>query len=467
MRLRYSVRRDLRYAAQDRHRPACTTKSSRRLVYVFSPNVVSTRLRPTFTFSYAPKVREALPLASHDPRFKIHDLRFTVPFEYSASSYHVILHWSPDLETAPVTSHEKRSFTKHDFTRPTSYAMAHTNPITAPVLDDTNTNTNVNDTLPVNVPTSPMLPTFAPETMTLHGERNVTNDSESTAVHDAGELRSVILNGPGTTGILLRAYDDLRGRIWTSREAIMNELSERIVNDLTKRLATINTRNNDELATLHTRRIQLETRLRFTTRSASTPPHRPVVVESMHTNTVHDHGRCPLPAAPFKERVTTPSVTSNPFYYDAIPHLQMQTNREPQYVLTTFPHDFPLNDPTNVPGLEAKRTLLSTFKEVVSYETYRLRDKRSVLYASEGGETHGIKKRVGGLLPTLREFDGKKPIALLTFLSQLREGLNALGVSEAAAVRVLAFLLAGDAKSFYDSVTMSGTRSRTVTQTYT
>ena len=90
-----------------------------------------------------------------------------------------------------------------------------------------------------------------------------------------------------------------------------------------------------------------------------------------------------------------------------------------------------------------------------------------MLYASEGGEIHRLKKQIGCLLPTLREFDGKKPIALLTFLSQLREGLNALGVSEAAAVRVIAFLLAGDAKSFYDSVTMSGTRSRTVTQTYT
>ena len=76
---------------------------------------------------------------------------------------------------------------------------------------------------------------FAPETMTLHGERNVTNEGESTAVHDADELRSVILNDPGTLGILLRAYDDLRGRISTSREAIMNELSERVVNDLTKR----------------------------------------------------------------------------------------------------------------------------------------------------------------------------------------------------------------------------------------
>ena len=126
--------------------------------------------------------------------------------------------------------------------------MAHTNPITTPVLDDTNTNTTVNDTLPIHVPTSPMRLTFASETVTLHEERNVTNDGESTAVHDADEMRSVILNDPGTLGILLRAYDDLRARISTSREAIMNKLSERVFDDITKRLATIRARNNAELA---------------------------------------------------------------------------------------------------------------------------------------------------------------------------------------------------------------------------
>ena len=103
--------------------------------------------------------------------------------------------------------------------------MAHTYPITAHVSDDTNTNTNVNDTLPIHVLTSPMRITFAPETITLHGERNVTNDGESTAIHGANELRSVILNDRGMPGILPRAYDDPRGRISTSREVIMNELS--------------------------------------------------------------------------------------------------------------------------------------------------------------------------------------------------------------------------------------------------
>ena len=76
--------------------------------------------------------------------------------------------------------------------------MAQTNPITTPVLDDTNTNTKVNDTLPIHVRTSSMRLTFASEMMTLHGERNVTNDGESTAVRDADELRSVILKDLGT-----------------------------------------------------------------------------------------------------------------------------------------------------------------------------------------------------------------------------------------------------------------------------
>ena len=204
--------------------------------------------------------------------------------------------------------------------------MAHTNPIKTPVLDptsDTTTNTNVNDTLPINVPTSPMRLTFAPETMTLHGERNATNNCESTAVHDADEMRSVILIDPGTPEILLRAYDDLRGRISTSSEAIMNELSKRVVNDLTKRLETINARNNDELDTLRYNAIRSNTTAR--TRRGRNDAHE-------YRSRSHDHRCSPLPAAPFNEQVSTPPITSNPFTYDALPHIQTQTNRGPQYV---------------------------------------------------------------------------------------------------------------------------------------
>ena len=45
--------------------------------------------------------------------------------------------------------------------------------------------------------------------------------------------------------------------------------------------------------------------------------------------------------------------------------------------------------------------------------------------------------------------------------------MNAFEVAEAAAVRVIAFLLDGDAKSFYDSVTVTETRSRNTNRTYT
>ena len=52
-------------------------------------------------------------------------------------------------------------------------------------------------------------------------------------------------------------------------------------------------------------------------------------------------------------------------------------------------------------------------------------------------------------------------------MSQLREGLSALGVADAAAVRVLVFMLDEDAKPFYDSVTMNGPPSRNANRTYT
>ena len=232
--------------------------------------------------------------------------------------------------------------------------MAHTNPIKTPVLDSTSdatTNPNVNDTRPICVPTRSMRQTIAPETMIpLHGERNAANDGASTAVHDADELRSVILNDPGTPGILFRAYDDLRGRISTSREAIMNEVSERIFHELTKRSATMNSRNNAKLAKIRTRIIQLETRLRFTTQFASTAPHGPVVVDSMHTNTVHDHRCSPLPAAPFNEHVPTPQITPILFTHDPLPHVQTQKKDERNTFRTRSRAVFRLTIPRTYPN---------------------------------------------------------------------------------------------------------------------
>ena len=71
--LRFTIRIDLRYGAQDRHRPVCTPKSLRRLRVRISPNFVSYSSRPTPVVLrvYSP---QALPLTIHDARlrFKIY-----------------------------------------------------------------------------------------------------------------------------------------------------------------------------------------------------------------------------------------------------------------------------------------------------------------------------------------------------------------------------------------------------------
>ena len=112
---RFTVRLHLRYAAHNHRRPACTHKYLRRLVYVF---------RRTSSLRVTSHLRRPMGLQSACSITNVHvyDLQFTIrtiPIKYSVPSCRVILHWSPDLETATVTSDEKRSFTKNDFTIPT------------------------------------------------------------------------------------------------------------------------------------------------------------------------------------------------------------------------------------------------------------------------------------------------------------------------------------------------------------
>ena len=115
-------------------------------------------------------------------------------------------------------------------------------------------------------------------------------------------------------------------------------------------------------------------------------------------------------------------IAPKPFTFDALTkvHTQLLTileSRKPQVPRTrTVPtYQAAIEVRTIVPGLEPKRALLSPIKEVVSYETYRLDDKRQEMYESEGAEIHRLKKRQCGLLSTLQPFNGKNPIAFLTF----------------------------------------------------
>ena len=68
-------------------------------------------------------------------------------------------------------------------------------------------------------------------------------------IHGADEIRAVLVDEPETPG-LLRAYEDLRGRMTTSRQVTINEISARVVSELTKRLEQTEERVGNELATL-------------------------------------------------------------------------------------------------------------------------------------------------------------------------------------------------------------------------
>ena len=126
----------------------------------------------------------------------------------------------------------------------------------------------------------------------------------------------------------------------------------------------------------------------------------------------------------------------------------------------------PIDVPTIVSGLDPKRTLLSPFNDVVSYEAYQL-DSTTGHVRERKSRNPPIEDTTMRIVSYVAPVRRKETDFVTHVFSQLREGLNALGVAEAAAVRMLAFLLGGEAKSFYDSVAITGTRSRNTNRTYT
>ena len=70
------------------------------------------------------------------------------------------------------------------------------------------------------------------------------------------------MDEPETPGLLLRAYDDLRERITSPRQATIDEIWASVVSELTKRLARTDERVDVELATLRARLVKTETLLR-------------------------------------------------------------------------------------------------------------------------------------------------------------------------------------------------------------
>ena len=82
---------------------------------------------------------------------------------------------------------------------------------------------NVYDGPPINDYWNPTRLTFASETIVPYeGNRRAANDGEVTAVHGADEIRTVLVDEPKKPVRLIRAYEDLRGRIMGSLQATID-----------------------------------------------------------------------------------------------------------------------------------------------------------------------------------------------------------------------------------------------------
>ena len=87
------------------------------------------------------------------------------------------------------------------------------------------------------------------------------------------------------------------------------------------------------------------------------------------------------------------------------------------------------------PGLAPLETLLPDFRKAIDYRSYRLANTSTIDNQSMvcRGNAPRIFLRMRTLLPQLKTFDGKEPIALLTFLNHLRRALDGVQLTEGAA----------------------------------
>ena len=374
---------------------------------------------------------------------------------------------------------------------------------------------------------SPLSPEFSPPdrpTSVLQSLRfadmveTATNDVDplasiaATSAAPVATLRLAIASDEDAPGMLLRVYEDLRDRIAQRGQTTYWEFAATVTSDLSTNIDQLETRVdslNSECRSLRIRLAAAEDLVRdleFSSAStaplANIPTPTPPVaslpypipsppVNHAHTSRVGAPSQTPttphtstpsscsnVPAAtPYPSSLphtTTPNTTlSHPVTYEQFLRGELLTSTTPPHLshtlsaLHTIQPRNPLYVTNCVSGLEPKRTLLPPCATVVSHETYRLHDKRTILAPNENLELHRIKRQREGLIPTLKPFNVTNPIKILRYFAELRHGFGALGIPEAAAVRSLHFLLEGEARTFYESFTARGTlfatRSRELT----
>ena len=355
---------------------------------------------------------------------------------------------------------------------------------------------------------SPLSPEFSPpERLTSVRQSLRFADMVETAKNDVGPLASIaatsaapvatlraaIASDKNAPGLLLRVYEDLRDRIAQSRQTTYSEVTAAVTSDLSTNVDQLETRVNSlnsECRSLRIRLAAAEDHVRdlesspvSTAPLANIPTPTPLVASvpypipmppanHAHTsqvgaasqNPTTPHISTPISrinvsaATPYPSSLPHPTIPnttlSHTVTYEQFLRGELPASTTPPYPShalsshhTPRPRN-PLYVTTRVPGLESKRTLLPPYATLVSYENFRLHNKRTILAPNENLELHRIKRKLEGLIPTLKPFNGTNPIRLLRYFAELRHGFDTLGVPETAAVRSLHILLGGEARTF-------------------
>ena len=298
-----------------------------------------------------------------------------------------------------------------------------------------------------------------------------TNDvgpSASIAANSAAPvatLRAAIASDEKALGLFLRVYEDLRDRIAQTRQKTYSEITATVISDLSTKIDQLETRVDSfrsECRSLRTRLAAAGDRVRdlesspvSTAPLLNIPTRAPPVASVSYSipippvNNAHTSQVGAASQTQTNPYISTPISRSNvcaaPPYPSSLPNpiipntmfshpsptsrfsVEICQHRRRRCIHHTHPRpytrliaDLVIRYP-RFPGLEPKRTLLPPFATVVSYETYRLHDKRTILAPSENLEVHRIKRKFEGLIPTLKLFNGTNPIRLLRYFAELRQ----------------------------------------------
>jgi hypothetical protein len=109
----------------------------------------------------------------------------------------------------------------------------------------------------------------------------------------------------------------------------------------------------------------------------------------------------------------------------------------------------PTSKSSKYPGLKETKVKRKVFREVLSYRTYRLKNKEQEYSDKVSGRLHSYYKKVQINIRETRKFDGGDPPAILRFLTSFKTGCDQNRISEGAAMRLVQYFLEGEAETSY------------------